>query len=191
MKKALIGYGGHAREVMAQMGEKIPCFVDDEYSDGVSLPLSSFDPLKFEVMIAIGNSSDRMKMKNKLPGKTKFFSWVHPTALMLGEIVIGEGTFIGAYSILTDNIKIGSHSLLNRGVQIGHDCQIGDFFSAMPSSVVGGNVFIGDCVYLGSCSSVREKIKISDNSYVGMNSGVVKDIDYPGVYVGTPAKKIK
>jgi hypothetical protein len=31
MKRALIGYGGHAREVMAQMGAKLTCFVDDEY----------------------------------------------------------------------------------------------------------------------------------------------------------------
>jgi len=31
MKKALVGYGGHAREVMAQMGVNLTCFVDDEY----------------------------------------------------------------------------------------------------------------------------------------------------------------
>ena len=31
MKKALVGYGGHAREVMAQMGTKLTCFVDDDY----------------------------------------------------------------------------------------------------------------------------------------------------------------
>jgi hypothetical protein len=31
MKKALIGYGGHAKEVMAQMGIKLTCFVDDKY----------------------------------------------------------------------------------------------------------------------------------------------------------------
>ena len=31
MKKALVGYGGHAREVMSQMGVKLTCFVDDEY----------------------------------------------------------------------------------------------------------------------------------------------------------------
>ena len=33
MKKALIGYGGHAREVMAQMGLKLTCFVDERYVD--------------------------------------------------------------------------------------------------------------------------------------------------------------
>jgi acetyltransferase EpsM len=61
----------------------------------------------------------------------------------------------------------------------------------MPNSVVGGNVSIGDTVYLGSCSNVREKIKIHSEVKVGMNSGVVKNITESGTYVGTPAIKIK
>ena len=43
MIKALIGYGGHAREVMCQMGTKLPCFVDDVYVTEDTLPLSSLD----------------------------------------------------------------------------------------------------------------------------------------------------
>ena len=31
MKRALIGAGGHAKEVMMQMGQVLPCFVDDRY----------------------------------------------------------------------------------------------------------------------------------------------------------------
>ena len=33
MKKVLIGNGGHAREVTAQMGVKLERFVDDQYVD--------------------------------------------------------------------------------------------------------------------------------------------------------------
>ena len=40
MIKALIGNGGHAREVMAQMGIKLFRFVDDLYMDNDTLPLS-------------------------------------------------------------------------------------------------------------------------------------------------------
>ena len=35
MKKALVGYGGHAREVMAQMGVKLTCF--QKNNTGVAL----------------------------------------------------------------------------------------------------------------------------------------------------------
>jgi UDP-3-O-[3-hydroxymyristoyl] glucosamine N-acyltransferase len=107
------------------------------------------------------------------------------------NIQVGVGSFIGANSILTTNIKLGNHALLNRGNHIGHDSVAGDFFSMMPNAVVGGNVTIGDNVYLGSCSNVREKINITSDVLIGMNAAVVKDITESGTYVGVPTKKIK
>jgi sugar O-acyltransferase (sialic acid O-acetyltransferase NeuD family) len=191
MKRALIGYGGHAREVMAQIGEKLPCFVDDKYVTEETIPLSEFNPDEFLVMIAVANSLDRFNIVNKLPKKTKFFSWVHPTALILKDVEIGEGSFIGANSIVTTNIKLGKHCILNRSNHIGHDCVIGDFFSAMPGSIVSGNVTIDERVYLGTNSSIKEKIKVTSDVTIGLNSGVIKDVKEPGVYVGTPSIKIK
>jgi sugar O-acyltransferase (sialic acid O-acetyltransferase NeuD family) len=190
MKKALIGYGGHAREVMAQMGTQIPCFVDDQYLAEGTLPLSSFDPTKYEVLVAVGSSKDRYDIIQKLPKETKYFTFIHPTALIAGDVEIGEGSFIGAYSILTTNIKIGKHTLLNRGNQIGHDTIIGDYFSAMPGAIVSGNVTIYDLVYMGTNSSIKEKTSIHSLSTIGSNAAVVKHISEPGTYVGVPAKKI-
>lgn len=191
MKKALIGNGGHAREVMAQMQEILPCFVDDEYVNEFTLPLSSLDINEYSVMITISNPIDRQKIVSKLNPNTLFFTFVHPTALILDKnIKIGSGSFIGAYSILTTNIELGNHSILNRYNSIGHDCKIGNYFSAMPGSIVSGNCNIRDCVYLGSNSSVREKIDICSDVVVGLNSGVVKNIIESGVYVGTPVRKI-
>jgi len=192
MKKALIGYGGHAREVMAQMGTKLTCFVDDEYVVDGTKPISKFDPKEYALMVAVADSKDRFNIVQRLPKETKYFTWIHPTSLIMDEDVeIGEGSFIGAYSILTTNIKIGKHALLNRGNHIGHDCEIGDYFSAMPGAIVSGNVRIYDCVYMGNNSSIREKINITNNVTIGLNSGVVKDINEPGIYGGVPAKKIK
>jgi sugar O-acyltransferase (sialic acid O-acetyltransferase NeuD family) len=192
MKKALIGYGGHAREVLFQMGKKLPCFVDDEYVTKDTLPLSSFNPKKYKVMVAIANPDDRKKIVESLPSDTKFFTFIHPTALIFDDITkIGKGSFIGAYSIITTNITIGNHCILNRLNQIGHDSIIRNYFSAMPGAIVSGNCNIGDCVYLGTNSSVREKINISNNVLIGLNSGVVSHINKSGVYGGLPAKKLK
>jgi len=192
MKRALVGYGGHTKEVLSQMGEKLTCFVDDKYVVEGTEPLSKFDPKEYELMIAVANSKDRYDIIQRLPKETKYFTWVHPTALIMdNNIEIGEGSFIGAYSILTTNIKIGKHAILNRGNQIGHDCEIGDYFSAMPGAIVSGNVKIYDLVYMGTNSSVREKLSIHSLVTIGMNSGVVKNITEHGTYVGTPSKKIK
>lgn len=186
--KALIGAGGHAREVMMQMGCKLPCFVDDQYVGDDTLPLSKFDPDKFIVMVTVGDSKDRYDIISRLPQSTKYFTFIHPTALIGDDITIGEGSFIGAYSILTTNIKIGKHAILNRANHIGHDTIIGDYFSAMPGAIISGDVKIYDCVYMGTNSSIKEKLSIHSLSIIGMNSCVVKNINKSGVYVGTPAK---
>ena len=191
MKKVLIGNGGHAREVMAQMGLKLTRFVDDKFVNEDSLPISQFDPTKHVAMVAIANSKDRYDMVKKLPKETQFFTFIHPTALIMEDVEIGEGSFIGAHSILTTNIKIGNHAILNRGNHIGHDCRIGSYFSAMPGSIVSGDVTIYSLVYMGTNSSIREKLSVHSLSTIGMNSAVIKNIEDSGPYVGCPAKKIK
>ena len=191
MIKVLIGDGGHAREVMAQMGVKLDRFVDDEYVSNDTFPLSKLDPNKHEVMIAVADSKSRFDISQRLPKGIKFFTFIHPTSLIMDDVEIGEGSFIGCYSVLTTNIKIGTHSILNRANHIGHDCRIGNFFSAMPGVIVSGNVTIQDLVYIGTNSSIKEKVKICELTTIGLNSGVVKDINKPGVFVGTPAIKIK
>jgi sugar O-acyltransferase (sialic acid O-acetyltransferase NeuD family) len=191
MKKVLIGNGGHSREVMAQMGVNLLRFVDDQYVDNDTLPLSQFDPNKHVAMVAIANSRDRYDIIQRLPKETQFFTFIHPTALLMDNIEIGEGSFIGAYSILTTNIKIGKHGILNRGNHIGHDSNIGDYFSAMPGSIVSGNVTIHDLVYMGTNSSIREKLSVHSMVTIGMNSGVIKHIEEPGIYAGSPLVKIK
>ena len=191
MKKVLVGNGGHAKEVMAQMGLKLDRFVDDQYVDDETFPISSLDPEKHEVMIAVADSRDRFDIVQRLPKGIQYFTFIHPTALLMGDVEIGEGSFVGAYSILTTNIKIGKHAILNRGNHIGHDCDIGDYFSAMPGAIVSGNVTIYSLVYMGNNSSIREKLSIHSLTTIGMNSAVVKHIEEAGVYVGCPAIKNK
>lgn len=192
MKLALYGYGGHAREVASQLNEQIDFYVDDEFVSGVAKPLSSFDPSTHRIMIAVGDSELRNNISKRLPSDTKFFSFIHPTALLFdNQITIGEGSFIGPYCILTTNINIGKHCLLNRANHIGHDTTIGNFFSAMPGAIISGSVKIADNVFIGTNTSIKEKISITSNCKIGMNSCVVKNIDISGTYVGSPTKKIK
>lgn len=191
-RRALIGYGGHAREVMNQIGDSLPCFVDDQYVCDKTLPLSSINVNEYEFMVAIGDCKNRYEMVKKLPKNIKYFTFIHPTALILDKnIEIKEGSFIGAYSILTTNIKIGNHSILNRGCQIGHDTIVDDYLSMMPNSVISGNCDIGSRVYIGTNASIKQKIYICDDVTIGLNAGVVKDINESGTYVGAPAKKIR
>jgi sugar O-acyltransferase (sialic acid O-acetyltransferase NeuD family) len=192
MKLALFGYGGHAREVACQINQEVTFFVDDEYANDIAKPISEFDPEEYLMMVAVADSYNRKAVVDRLPKETKYFTFIHPSVQIMDDnIEVGEGSFIGANSILTTNIKLGKHALLNRGNHIGHDCFIGDYFSAMPNAVLGGNVWIDNKVYLGSCSNIKEKIRIVANVTIGMSAAVIRNITEPGVYVGIPSKKIK
>lgn len=192
MKLAIFGHGGHAREVAAQINKPIDFFVDDEYVNEFTKPISSFNPKTHAIIVAVADSYVRKNVVEKLPTETTFFTFVHPTAQIMAEnIEIGDGSFVGANSILTTNIKIGKHAILNRGNQIGHDTIIGDYYSGMPGAIVSGNVRLGDCVYMGNNSTVKEKMIVCDNVTIGSNATVVKNIVISGVYVGVPAKFLK
>lgn len=200
MKKkvfSLYGYGGHAREVAVQMqqfikdnGFYLEFFVDDEYANSNSKPISKFNPEKSTMMVAVADPILREKMVTKLPKETNYFSFIHPTALILDidNVNFGEGTFIGAFSVITTSVNLGKHCILNRSNHIGHDTTIGDYLSMMPGSIISGNVKGGKRLYIGSNSSIREKIDICDDVIIGLNSGVVNSIINPGIYIGMPAK---
>ena len=199
MKKGIIGAGGFGREVYWSLNpierNNTVFFVNDEYFDGVDplvLPLSKFNPLEYEVVIAIADSNARQKIVESLPKGTKFFTHIHFSAQIHGEDVeIGEGSIICAGTIITTNVKIGKHSHLNLITTIGHDCVIGDYFTTAPGVQISGNETIGNRVYFGTRSCVKQKITICDDVIIGMNTGVVKNITESGTYIGTPAVKIK
>tara|TARA_R110002153_G_scaffold251811_1_gene409220 strand:- start:2404 stop:2985 length:582 start_codon:yes stop_codon:yes gene_type:complete len=193
MKQAIFGYGGHAKEVAMQIGGEVTFFVDDKYSNDIAKPISEFNVLEYEILVAVANPWEREEIVNRLPSQTEFTTFVHPTAIISQDfdVIIGEGSFIGANSIITTNVNIGKHAILNRGNHIGHDCIIGDYLSMMPGAIISGDCRIYDCVYIGTNSSIKEKLSIHSLTTIGLNSGVVKSIESPGIYAGSPAKKIK
>ena len=199
MKKGIVGAGGFGREIYWSLNpiERLNTvfFVDDIYWDNTNekiLPLSLFETDKYELVVAIADSNSRKKIIESLPKKTKFFTHIHPSVQIHGEDVeIGEGSIICAGTIITTNVKIGKHAHLNLLTTVGHDCVIGDYFTTAPGVQISGNGTIGNRVYFGTRSCVKQKITICDDVTIGMNAGVVKNIIEPGIYIGTPAKKIK
>ncbi len=198
MKKGIIGAGGFGREVYYSLSDQDQLetvfFVEDKFyrKEPNVFPLSSFNPDLYSVVVAVGDPKTRERIVSELPKKTSFFTHVHPSAQILADDVqIGKGSIICAGTILTTNIKIGDHAHLNLHTSIGHDCIIGDYFTTAPGVRISGNSKIENRVYFGTNSCIREKLKICNDVTVGLNSGVISNINEPGVYIGTPAKKIK
>jgi acetyltransferase-like isoleucine patch superfamily enzyme len=194
---AIIGAGGMGRELRLQMLDndpslKIEFFVEDSFVCEISKPIGMLVPENYIVFIAVGEPEIKKRLVSLLPPETEYGVFVHKSAKIFGDDVsFGEGTIVCANCVLTTNISVGKHAIFNRGVQVGHDCVIGDFFSAMPGSIVSVICMIGDLFYLGTNSSIRERIVVVSETTIGLCTGVVKNISDPGVYGGVPAVRIK
>ena len=196
MKIAIIGAGGFGREVYHQIidcmdytSEDVKIFDDNKIGYD---KIKDINTSEYLILVAVGDPLIRRKIVESLPQDAKFFTFIHESAQIIDKsIKISEGSIICAGAILTTNITIGKHAHINLNTTIGHDCEIGDYFTSTPGVNISGNCIIGDNVYLGTNASIREKIKIANNTIIGLNSGVVKHITENGVYIGSPAKKIK
>lgn len=205
----IIGSGGFDREV-AWCVERINDvsstwnligFIDDnedlwgKQEDGY-LVLGGLDYLKKQkesyVVCAVGKAQIRKKIIDKLANsEVKFATIIDPLVILSKRVSIGVGTIICAGTIMTVDISIGNHVIINLDCTLGHDDVIEDYVTIYPSVNVSENVRVGECVELGTGTQVIQGKVIAPDAIVGAGAVVVKNINESGTYVGTPAKKIK
>lgn len=211
MKRLLIyGCGGFAREVawlVEEINQKgkiwdIQGFLDDNSSNwgkiinGYEVLGSDefLDNVKEEVYIAIaiGNPIIKEKVFNKLNKRDiiKYPILIHPNVVKSKYVKIGRGTIICAGTILTTNIDIGEHVIINLDTTIGHDAIIKDFSTILPSVNVSGGVIIGEKVSIGTGSAIIQNINIGEKTTIGAGAVVVKSLPSNCTAVGVPAKPI-
>lgn len=182
----IIGHGGFAKEVAAWASKvyMIDFFVEDEYAGRGALPLSKIDH-NTPAVIAIGDPSTRRRLADTLKGQ-KWAKLIHPTAQIIDDstTLLMEGVIICAGAILTHDIIVGEHTHINISTTIGHNSRIGRYNTISPAVNISGNVTTGSYVYLGTNSSIREKVTITANTTIGMGSVVISDVVQAGTYVG-------
>ena len=61
-EKVLIGAGGFSREIIADLKQKLKCFVDDAYFKEGLFKISELNPVKHKVLIAIGDPTKRKEI---------------------------------------------------------------------------------------------------------------------------------
>jgi sugar O-acyltransferase (sialic acid O-acetyltransferase NeuD family) len=197
----LFGNGGHARvitDIIKENNDHIIGFLTDpQYGTDNVLGLKwlgAFDDcLKYanedtEFILAYGNNQRREEAAEKY--QLKWYTGIHPTAVIDPTAVIEEGTVVMARAVINSCAHIGKHSIINTGCVVEHDNRIGNYTHLSPLTAVCGTVTIGDRVHLGAGTTVINNINICSDVTVGAGSTVIHDITEPGTYVGVPAKKI-
>jgi sugar O-acyltransferase (sialic acid O-acetyltransferase NeuD family) len=121
----------------------------------------------------------------------KFATLIHPNVLVdKSTVLIGEGCIICAGNILTVNITVGNHVIINIDCTIGHDCVLEDFVTVSPGCHLSGYTTVRHGAYLGTGAVTTEKHEIGSSSIIGAGAVVVRNIPANVTAVGIPAKVI-
>jgi len=116
---------------------------------------------------------------------------------------LGDDTFVGPFVEIQRNVKIGprvriqSHTFICEFVTIGSDVFIGHGVMFINDLLKEGparrdlskykETVIGDRVSIGSNSTILP-VKICDDVVIGAGSVVTRDLNFPGIYFGNPAR---
>ena len=203
----IIGAGGFGREVemlVRQINNFRPQwnfigYLDDGIPTGSKVGNSEVLGLVESIVnfndayfvIAIANASIKRKILKSIPNLIKPATLVHPSVICGERVQIGGGTIICAGNIITEDIVIGEHVILNLSCTVGHDTLIKDLCSFMPSVNISGEVIIEEGVFVGTGSKIINQTSIGEFSIIGAGAVVSKSIPANCTAVGVPAKPIK
>jgi sugar O-acyltransferase (sialic acid O-acetyltransferase NeuD family) len=151
-------------------------------------------PSRLSIVLALGIPKTKNSVYERIKNpNVNFPVLIHPSVI-LGDrkyVKIGEGCIICAGTIITTNVEIGKHVILNLACTVGHETEIGNFSSLMPTCNISGEVRIGAANFWGTGAKIINQTTVGDNVIIGAGSVVVKDIPDNVAAVGIPAKIIK
>ena len=205
----IIGAGGVGREtalIVQQINQlddtwNLVGFVDDNLDNfgkvinGYSV-IGGIDTLElldedYYVVIAIANYKVKKSIVERLKGKFRFATIVHPKVWIHDFMTLGEGSIIYEGAILTSNIEIGNHVIVCPKCGVGHDSKVKDYVSLLWNVNVSGNDLIDEGVLMGTGSTVIQGKTIGKGATIGAGAVVVDNVDPFSTAVGVPAKVIK
>ncbi|MXO63110.1 acetyltransferase [Qipengyuania oceanensis] len=140
-------------------------------------------------VIAIGPPRPKKAVHDRMvaAGQPKFATLVHRSAQMSEFVTIGEGSVICAGCVLTTQIEVRKHVILNLICSVGHDTILGDFCTFAPQCA-GSSLTVEAGADIGMFTTLLPGVTLGSGSQIGMGSVVTKSIPANELWLGSPAK---
>lgn len=145
------------------------------------------------VAIGVGNPVFKRRIANDIEasGHERYATLRHPRAWVGRQVELGPGSILCAGVMVTTDITLGRHVILNLNTTVGHDAILEDFVTVAPGVQISGNVRVGSGTDVGTGASIIQGVALGAWSIVGAGSVVVSELPDNVTAVGVPAKVIK
>jgi acetyltransferase-like isoleucine patch superfamily enzyme len=107
------------------------------------------------------------------------------------ESVIGKGSFVAPNSTVLMGAKIGEHCIIETYCLISHYAELKNNVILHSGSMIAGKTTIGENSMFNFKAAALNALNIGSDIEVGAASTVTKSISDPGVYIGTPARRLR
>lgn len=194
---AIYGCGGHARSVADVLLNNEPhtelVFIDenaksDEKIFGFKVLSRVKEPV-VGMIIAVGDNSKRKEIFAGMDRST-LLAVVSKRAYLGYDCRLGDGVFVAHACHVGPLATIGDNVILNTGSIVEHETAIGRHTHIGPHATVAGRARIGELVFIGAGATVIDGVRICSDVVIGADATVIEDITDPGIYIGTPARRI-
>jgi len=153
------------------------------------------DPRRLEgkgmyAVAAIGKPAIRLQAVEEARQKGfEFATIVHPSVMLDSRTVkIGKGTILCPAALITTNVTIGEHVIVNVGCTVSHDCVLEDFATLSPGCHLAGFTHVREQAFMGIGAVTIEHHEIGRGAIVGAGAVVITDIPENATAVGVPAR---
>lgn len=185
-----LGHSVHGYTALSDEGEfmQTPYLGTDEAFEQLRVPLSSC------VALGIGKTGVQSRRLDLLD-KLQSLGFRVPVVLAPGAVChdgvqTGEGTVVLDGAVIVIGSRLGRACIVNTNATVDHDCVLGDDVHIAPGATLSGGVEIGDRCMIGTGANLIQAIRVCADCMIGAGATVVRDISIPGVYVGSPARRI-
>jgi sugar O-acyltransferase (sialic acid O-acetyltransferase NeuD family) len=140
---------------------------------------------------AVGNNERRAAVVGRLLA----LGWIpvtviDPSVHVADRVVVGDGTYVGAGSILSPHCRIGEHVMINHHCSIGHDSLIEAFANLSPGVRVSGECVVGEGAMLGSNAVIAPGKRVGRFATLGASSFALTNVPDRVTAVGVPARVV-
>jgi len=119
----------------------------------------------------------------------RFISYISSRATYY-DTPVGENCFIFENNVIQPYSHIGNNVIIWSGNHIGHHSVIQDNVMITSHVVISGHCEICSYSFFGVNSTIRDRLKIAEGTFVAMGSSIMQETEAWCAYKGNPAEKL-